>query len=68
MNTPVTIAIDAMSGDRGAAVVVHAALEAVRENEALSLVLVGIRSELEALLHEGGHARIRIVEAATSFV
>ena len=63
MNTPVTIAIDAMSGDRGAAVVVHAALEAVRENEALSLVLVGIRSELEALLHEG-HARIRIVEAA----
>ena len=50
MNTPVTIAIDAMSGDRGAAVVVHAALEAVRENEALSLVLVGIRSELEALL------------------
>src|SRR5690606_34652928 len=59
----VTIAIDAMSGDRGAAVVVHAALEAVRENEALSLVLVGIRSELEALLH-GGHPRIRIVEVA----
>src|SRR5690554_7114197 len=52
-----------MSGDRGASVVVHAALEAVRENEALSLVLVGIRSELEALLRDG-HARIRIVEAA----
>ena len=60
---PVTIAIDAMSGDRGADVVASAALAAVKENEALSLVLVGIRSELEALLHPG-HSRIRIVEAA----
>ena len=60
---PVTIAIDAMSGDRGVEVVVPAALDAVRENEALSLILVGIRSELEALLR-GGHPRIRIVEAA----
>ena len=60
---PVTIAIDAMSGDRGADVVASAALDAVKENEALSLVLVGIRSELEALLHPG-HSRIRIVEDA----
>lgn len=60
---PVTIAVDAMSGDRGAAVVVSAALDAVNENEALSLILVGIRSELEALLHPQ-HPRIRIVEAA----
>jgi phosphate acyltransferase len=60
---PVTIAIDAMSGDRGPSVVVPAALAAVNENEALSIVLVGIRSELEALLHQG-HERIRIVEAA----
>lgn len=59
----VTIAVDAMSGDRGAAVVVSAALDAVNENEALSLILVGIRSELEALLHPQ-HPRIRIVEAA----
>ncbi|WP_323752930.1 phosphate acyltransferase PlsX [Marinobacter sp.] len=63
MSNPITIAVDAMSGDRGAEVVVHAALEAVRENEALSLVLVGIRSELEALLH-GEHPRIGVVEAA----
>ncbi|GHD45198.1 phosphate:acyl-[acyl carrier protein] acyltransferase [Marinobacter persicus] len=63
VSTPVTIAIDAMSGDHGPAVVVPAALEAVRENEALSIVLVGIRSELEALLRDG-HARIRVVEAA----
>lgn len=45
---PITIAIDAMSGDRGPAVVVAAALVAVRENKALSFILVGIRSELEA--------------------
>ena len=55
---PVTVAIDAMSGDRGADIVVGASLRAVRENEALSIVLVGIRSELEALLREG-HARTR---------
>ncbi|MDO3722626.1 phosphate acyltransferase PlsX [Marinobacter sp. chi1] len=60
---PVTIAVDAMSGDRGPGVVVSAALDAVRENEALSLILVGVRSELEALLC-GEHSRIRIVEAA----
>jgi glycerol-3-phosphate acyltransferase PlsX len=59
----VTIAVDAMSGDRGAGVVVPAALEAVRENKALSIVLVGIRSELEALLRDE-HAQIRVVEAA----
>lgn len=52
-----------MSGDRGAEVVVAASLAAVEENEALSLILVGIRSELEALLRSG-HSRIRVVEAA----
>ncbi|WP_116919449.1 phosphate acyltransferase PlsX [Tamilnaduibacter salinus] len=60
--SPVTIAVDAMSGDRGAAIAVAAAEEAVRENEALSLVLVGSRGELEALLSEP-HPRLRIVEA-----
>ncbi|MDX1757132.1 MAG: phosphate acyltransferase PlsX [Marinobacter sp.] len=58
----VTIAVDAMSGDRGPVIAASAALDAVRENEALSIVLVGIRSELEALLREG-HPRIRIEEA-----
>jgi len=60
---PVTIAIDAIGGDRGPSVVVYAALAAVQENEALSIVLVGIQSELEALLRNE-HERIRIVEAA----
>ncbi|EAZ98038.1 phosphate acyltransferase PlsX [Marinobacter sp. ELB17] len=64
---PVTIAIDAMSGDRGPAVTVSAAVQAVHENKALSIILVGIRSELEALLLKSapqGHSRIRIEEAA----
>lgn len=66
----VTLAVDAMSGDRGAAVAVSAALAAVTENEALSIILVGIRSELEALLYgadrdsgSAGHPRISIAEA-----
>lgn len=63
MVTPITIAVDAMSGDLGPAVAISASLIAVRENEALSLVLVGSPGELEALLHPT-HERIRIVEAA----
>jgi len=64
---PVTIAIDAMSGDRGPAVTVSAAVQAVYENRALSVILVGIQSELKALLLKTapqGHSRIRIEEAA----
>lgn len=58
----ITIAIDAMSGDRGPAIAVSAALDAVRENEALSVILVGQQSELEASLSDP-HPRVRIVEA-----
>lgn len=64
---PVTVAVDAMSGDRGPAVTVSAALQAVHENKALSIILVGIRSELEALLLKSapqGNNRITIEEAA----
>ncbi len=59
----VTLALDAMSGDHGPAVVVAAALRAVNENEALSLILVGNQHELEALLRPD-HPRIRVVPAA----
>ncbi|WP_404361922.1 phosphate acyltransferase PlsX [Marinobacter sp.] len=59
----VTLAVDAMSGDLGPAIVVSAALGAVNENKALSIMLVGSRHELEALLHLE-HPRIHIVEAA----
>ncbi|MEQ5834469.1 phosphate acyltransferase PlsX [Marinobacter sp. R17] len=60
--TSITIAVDAMSGDRGPAIAVSAALDAVRENESLSIILVGQQSELETSLTES-HPRIRIVEA-----
>src|SRR5690554_5531351 len=55
-----------MSGDRGPEVAVAAALEAVAENEALTLILVGNPAQLKALLHSG-HPRIR-VEPATDVV
>lgn len=58
----VTLAIDAMSGDRGAEVAVAAALDAVSENEALTLILVGNQSQLKALL-ASGHPRIQVVPA-----
>lgn len=59
----ITIAIDAMSGDRGPSVAVAAAIDAVSENGALSIILVGNQGELEALLHSG-HPRIRVEPAA----
>lgn len=58
----VTLAIDAMSGDRGAEVAVAAALDAVSENEALTLILVGNQSQLKALLGSG-HPRIQVAPA-----
>ena len=61
--TSVTLAIDAMSGDLGPEVAVAAAVEAVQENEALTLILVGNQGQLKALLHSE-HPRIRIEPAA----
>lgn len=58
----VTLAIDAMSGDRGPSVAVAAAEDAIRRNEALNLILVGNQNELKALLRSE-HPRIRLVEA-----
>ncbi len=60
--TSVILAIDAMSGDRGPEVAVAAALEAVAENEALKLILVGNPAQLKALLHSG-HPRVRVEPA-----
>ena len=63
MVNSITIAVDAMSGDRGPAVAVGAAYDALKENQALSIILVGNRGELEALLLKP-HPRLRIVEAS----
>lgn len=62
MVDPITLAIDAMSGDRGCEPVVRAAEQAVALNKALSIVLVGHRSILEAFLMRD-HERIRIEDA-----
>lgn len=59
----ITIAMDAMSGDGGCEPVVKAALAAVSRNRALSIILVGSRSILEAFLGSG-HDRVEIVDAA----
>ncbi|EGV52320.1 phosphate acyltransferase PlsX [Candidatus Endoriftia persephone] len=54
MNSAVTISLDAMGGDHGAAVVVPAALDYLRNDPDVCLILVGN----EALLREkvGGHS------------
>lgn len=55
MNQPVTIALDAMSGDHGPQVVVPSALRALDEFPMLHLVLVGDEAQLQRLLD--GHGK-----------
>lgn len=52
MTRPVTIAVDAMGGDRGADVCVPAAIALAREHEDLQLILVGQREAIERHLQE----------------
>lgn len=52
-SAPITIALDAMGGDHGPAVVVPAALHALSRHAELRLVLVGEREALEAVLPAG---------------
>ncbi len=49
-STPITIALDAMGGDHGPAVVVPAALRALSRHSGLRLVLVGDESRLRSAL------------------
>lgn len=67
MSAGVTIALDAMSGDRGHQAVIPAALATLDRNPDLSLILVGDRAELErALAAHGGResGRLRIEHAS----
>ena len=50
MSSEVTIALDAMGGDFGAQVIVPAALRAVRQDDALGIILVGDESVLNSTL------------------
>ena len=47
----VTVAVDAMGGDFAPQATVIAALESLKKNEALGIILVGNQNMLEALLH-----------------
>jgi len=52
LNARVTVAIDAMGGDYAPKTTVFAALESLKKNEALSIILVGDQDKLEALLFQ----------------
>ncbi len=57
----VTIAIDAMGGDHGPHVTVKAALDFIRQNADVNIVLVGLRDAIEAELKaHGGEAGTRL--------
>lgn len=62
----ITIAIDAMGGDHGVAVVVPAALEALDRHPHLDLILVGDETAIRAAMEdaEPGQGRIRIRHAS----
>lgn len=67
MTQSVTIALDAMGGDHGPDVVVPAAVEALKRNPALSLILVGQEEALHAALAKlqaKPSARLRLHHAA----
>ncbi|MGH8272744.1 MAG: phosphate acyltransferase PlsX [Gammaproteobacteria bacterium] len=51
---PIRLAIDAMSGDHGPAVIVPAALDALAENPRLHILLVGEEAALGAALDKAG--------------
>jgi len=61
-----TISLDAMSGDLGAEVVVHAAHKALREHKNIKLLLVGDHDELQAHVTRiiGDEYRLSIVQAS----
>lgn len=62
----ITLAIDAMGGDHGPHVTIPAALEALRQDDALNIVLVGLSDAIEAELKAYKHSpnpRLRIHHA-----
>jgi phosphate acyltransferase len=66
MTNDVTVAIDAMGGDHGPVVTVAAALKCLARDPALTIILVGLRDEIEAQLraqHAKPDARLRIHHA-----
>ncbi|HEX7081936.1 MAG TPA: phosphate acyltransferase PlsX [Gammaproteobacteria bacterium] len=70
MNRKVTIALDAMGGDRGPDTVVPAALATLEKDDSVNLVLVGLPEVLERARREGGenHGERLRYRAATEVV
>jgi len=65
MGHPVVIAVDAMGGDHGPTITVPAALEALREDRDLRIVLVGQSAALQPLIGNQPFAdRLRVKDAA----
>lgn len=63
MSEHVTIAIDAMGGDKGPSVCVPAALAMLDRNPQLRIILVGIEDEIRARLN-GNSERLSVVHAS----
>lgn len=55
-----TIALDVMSGDKGIAIAVPAALEAIKRDKSLNLILVGDESQIISALNGFNSERIQI--------
>lgn len=65
MSRPLTLALDAMSGDHGCSVVVPAAVRALRAHPGLEIILVGDEQELLPLLRDcEQRSRIRVQHAS----
>ena len=56
----IRVAVDAMGGDNAPQEIVAGALEAVREKEELSVILVGEEDRIRACLPEGGYPEDRL--------
>jgi glycerol-3-phosphate acyltransferase PlsX len=54
MSAGITIALDAMGGDSGSAVVVPAAVEAIKQHADVNIILVGDETELQRALQTAG--------------
>jgi glycerol-3-phosphate acyltransferase PlsX len=64
MNAGLTVAVDAMSGDHGAAVAVPAALDVLASTPDLRLIIVGRGDVVRPLLGSAAGDRCRFVEAS----
>jgi glycerol-3-phosphate acyltransferase PlsX len=59
----ITLALDAHGGDRGVEVTLPAALDALVTESHLEIVLTGLAPELEPLIRQSGHPRLRFAAA-----